>query len=486
MLWESQESHKPLGQLSLQHTYAGITFGDNWVCAYKAHVDQTGAVFPYARRFDFARQTKQGTTPNRGELLRLAVKCWRAVDSGGQIDYSHFLVCFPQWACTTRDVTVQMPLKHEAGIPKETDPVVEPRHIERLADRIASGVATTDRDLVPLEIIPHYYVINGRRRMSQPVNTPARALKLKAHVTLAERSCVDDILHCLEYLGIRHITACLSPFSAMQPHLSLVERQRNVAIVEVDRKSTCYSIYRSGDLVRSGHIQQGSYNVLIETAHKLGTRPIRLAKWLNEWEHVFVAPSRDGLPESLAFSRLDDGPKSLQELNNASVEIGTRMATELMVKVRDANLKLGTRVSDIVLTGEDYLSLRALKAAVDANSAITTHWRIPVGTHPENGSHVTMPGLVRTFGALKLAGDLRLRPVTPIVREYNRTRVDLVNNRIYNWGLQQHRRVTRIRPRHVVRLLARGLARLIALVPCGRAANPGGKGGPVTGRITLH
>ena len=486
MVWESRELLSPVGHLSLRHTRAGITFGDNWVCAYKAHVDQTGAVFPYTRRFDFARKTKQGTTPNRRELLRLTAKCWHAIDGGGQIDYSLFLLCFPQWACTTREVTIHLPLNRDETVPGSADPVVKEHHLEELAGRIAAAAAADDSNRVLLEVVPHCYIVNGRRRMSDPVGTPAHALKLKAHATLADRSCVDDILYCLEQLGIRKIDAILSPFSAIRPHLSLVERQRDVAVVEVDRKSTCYSIYSHGELLRSGHLNLGSYNVLVETAHELGIPAIHLAKWLNKWEHLFVAPSKDGLPQRHVFSRLDGGPRSLKQLNAASAGIAARVMETLVAKIRDANLKHGTSVRELVFMGEDYLSLRALKTAAAARGDVAARWRIPRGIHPKNGSLVSMPGLVRTFGALKLGDDLRHRPAVPVTIEYNRTRVDRVNDGIHLMVRRLRHRARRLRMRHVGRALVRVMAWLVTALSFGRLGNRQSEADHITGQITLQ
>jgi len=425
----------PLGELSLQRTFAAVVVGDSWVAVVKAHVDVLGPVYPFNWEYEVI-EPLPGANPSVKAICEALRTCWERLKESGDTPFSKMFVCLPGWACRTKVVKERMILSGRHG-GQDRPIVVTEREVD---DLIARAVADHGkRGYVVAECLPRYFIVENGRKTDDPVGEMSSTLAMEAHLVLADKSIVKAVRDTLADLDIQ-INVMKSPYTVVDGNLSEEELDGNTLFVDVDRFKTYCSFLVRGEFVRMTAVDTGSRSILEGTAEALDLTPGELGDWINDWEeHVQWARWN---PEDHApvLHHSVPGPRSWEALDEAVAEPARELFGRIYEHLKFVNARERIHISRVVFAGDDYLTLRALKKAGEEYLGIACKRLVPDRLH--NADRIHIPGLARMVGLVRQE-EHTIRRAQPYLSQVERGGMDRFNDWFRNRGAGLARRAGR-------------------------------------------
>lgn len=414
---------KPVDSLSHESTYGGLVIGDNWVVMGILFVDRLGHVIPIRVRRSFFEATP-GEDPSLPKIEEAIRHCWSTIGGGADSEYSRFVVCLPPRATQSRHTSSRVSTRPE-GRPFLSDrTVVTAQHLRELDTRISrDGVRPryAVADMVPLA-----YQLDNQHRTSDPVGRQTELLTLQAHLVLSDSDTAQTILDCLRTLDIR-TDVFMSPHMALSGNLAPVEKTADTISVDVDRLTTACSFFRDGKLIHTEWVEGGSYEVLEGASERLNTNPDELMQWLNDREDVAPPGAVDDDLLLPLYPRWRNRNTSLVDLDHAARKAANGIVTQILAVVETARASSGTDTKRVILTGDDSMTLRAVRANLQ-HAGLMCEWRLVEEALLQEDTLLAVPGFSRLVGMMKVARAQSGRQ--PFLDEYNEALVDRVGQRI--------------------------------------------------------
>lgn len=426
LLQGSTHRDEYLEELSLQSTHAAIVIGDNWVAAAKVHVDVLGSVYPFRWQYEFIH-TVPDATPSLKAIREALRCCWKRLNESGNTAFSKMFVCLPGWACITKVIDEQIILDN-ARNGESHGVVITDKEVAELISKAEADRG--QKGYVVAECIPRHFVVENGRKTDDPVGEMAPSLAMQAHLVLADRSVMETIRDTLSELDVT-INVMKSPYTALRGNFSEAEREGAALFVDVDRLKTYCSFVAGGEFLRMSDIAAGSCSILEGAAEGLNLTPGELADWVNEWEeHVQWAKLKpeDYIP-GLAHS--EHGPESFEALDEAAGGPAGELFGLIYEKLKFVNARERVHINRVILVGDDFLTLRALKQAGKAYLGIACTQLVPDRVH--NAERIQMPGLARMVGLVRQE-EHATRRAQPYLARGTRNGMDRFNTWFRNRG----------------------------------------------------
>ncbi len=422
-----------VGELSLQRTFAAIVIGDNWIAAVKVHVDVLGAVYPFCWHYEFL-ETIPGATPSINAIRKGLRRCWGHLVDSDNPSFSKMFVCLPGWGCRTKAVKDRILLGGD-GDSDGTATVVTAREVQDLIDKTVADHG--ERGFVATECIPRYFIVENGRKTPDPVGELCTSLGMEGHMVLADRNIVETIEGTLADLDV-DIDVMRSPCTVMRGNLSAEERDGSMLFVDVDRFKTYCGFFAGGEFVRMTHVDVGSRSILEGAAEALGLLPGELADWVNEWEDLVQLGRWNPEDQAPVMPHSANGPESWEALDEAAAEPARELFGHIYEHLKFVNAREHIHISRVVFTGDDYLTLRALKKAGEAYLGIACTRLVPDRLH--NAERIQIPGLARMVGLVRQEENT-IRGAQPYLAEKARTWLDRFNDWFRSGGAGLAKRV---------------------------------------------
>ncbi len=131
--------------------------------------------------------------------------------------------------------------------------VVPIRQNEIKEHDIAAVLAAAKAILIPdgyqiLHVLPQYYVIDGRDRVSDPLGMHGVRLEVQAHIIMGAIASVQNLIKCCESAGVIVTDIVLEQLASAQAVLSQDERKLGVAVLDIGGGTADLAVYHQGTI----------------------------------------------------------------------------------------------------------------------------------------------------------------------------------------------------------------------------------------------
>ena len=413
------ESFRAVDHLKKENTFAAISFGDNYVSAALAHVDVMGSVYPYRLQHAFFKRDKRHD-PDARELDAALRKCWEGLGNNPELEASQILVALPPWASRSRMAEARL------VVPSEEGAGMYARKVDKIVVRSLQDVMcakNTPAGYVVSDLIPQYYTTDTGSTLGNPISATTSTLAMRGHLVMTELSVARIILDCLKSKSVwaTHLTTA---FCATGFNIWPDEKQRGVALIEVDRLRTYCSFFENGVLVHTCQVDGGSIETLSDAAHRLDVPPGDLALWLNDREELMRYADPQIEIAWPSATRKPNGPRTLGDIENAARPMAEKIMGRIQAALKGVDEAVNRGIRNVVLMGDDPLIMRALRSAFREVGGAQCEWRVPPKVHGEQ--HRAVPGFARMIGLLRMPRLWKERR-QPFLESYNESVVETVN-----------------------------------------------------------
>lgn len=387
--------NKPLWRLETDNILAGIVFGDTWVTAALVHIDRrNGTLFPI--RWSSAEIATSPTQIPALPRIREAVElCWSNLCDQDAPEYSSLTVCLPPWCCEGEISAASRRIGANTRMPWRRESKVDESDIAALQDAVI--LSCTNKRFAIADLIPRWYTLDTGSRVDDPRGAITETLELSAFVIRCESGVVYGILDILAELGLR-VDGLTSPFAATAAMLSREERDAGAALIDMDRRTTCCSLYLNGALTSCAVVGGGSETIMHRAADSLRMSASDLRAAIAQRKELLLFADDTGVSAHQDRPRRHTPPApAVTDLDAAADIPASDLFTQIMAAMDDNSI--GSPLRKLVLCGDDPLALRAIKRIGSRLADIPSITRQVDQVHA--GERFDEPGYARLMGMIR-------------------------------------------------------------------------------------
>jgi cell division protein FtsA len=141
--------------------------------------------------------------------------------------------------------------------------------VERVLE--AARAVPVDADRMILHVLPREYVVDNQDGIRDPIGMSGVRLQSKVNLVTSATSCVQNVVRCIERVGLDVADIVLGPLSAADAVLSEDEKEIGVAIVDIGGGTTDILLYVDGGIAHTSVIPVGGNNITSDLAAGLRT-----------------------------------------------------------------------------------------------------------------------------------------------------------------------------------------------------------------------
>ena len=204
----------------------------------------------------------------------------------------------------------------------------------------------SNRELVSL--LPTKFMINDEESVKSPVNMIANKLTVQSVAVTIAKANVQNIMKCLESLGIKVIDICVSPLADYYEYKNGDINKMTGAIINIGQSTTTVSIFSKGILRCTEVIDIGSETIDNDLAYvfKINKNDARFIK-----ENLAVMDIHAALPEeAVTINDINDSPKKINQYDASAVVI-SRLNEIMSLAKKQINLLTKKEISYIIVSG---------------------------------------------------------------------------------------------------------------------------------------
>lgn len=123
----------------------------------------------------------------------------------------------------------------------------------------------------PLHVLPQRYIVDEHQGITDPVGMAADSIEARVHIISAAQRYVDNIVDCVNALGIDIIDLVFAGMAVSQVALSEEERDLGVCVVDIGAGTMDYMVWQHNEPLHAGVIDVGAELVSSDLAMVLKT-----------------------------------------------------------------------------------------------------------------------------------------------------------------------------------------------------------------------
>ncbi|MCX8037043.1 MAG: cell division protein FtsA [Candidatus Sumerlaeia bacterium] len=238
----------------------GLDVGTTKVCALIGHADENGQL----------RVLGMGSSPSQGLRRGNVVDIDRTVQaiqqSVGKAEQMAGLA--------VRDVYVGIAGAHiisqnSKAMIEITNPLrgVHSRDIHRVLDRVKKIHIPEDRQVI--DVIPQEFICNDQGGYENPETVACSKLEVRAHLVLAAKTAVQNLLRCVSQAGCRSRGVLLEAVASATAILGESEKHLGVLLLDIGGGTTDVAVFSGGNIQHSGVVPYAGDNITNDIAHAL-------------------------------------------------------------------------------------------------------------------------------------------------------------------------------------------------------------------------
>lgn len=176
--------------------------------------------------------------------------------------------------CEINEVFVSASTRHfesfdSTGMTRITDTTVSALDIRNAIDMAAAVRMAPDQKV--LHVVPQEFIVDGERRIADPLGMPGVRLEVNAHLVLGNTTALEAIRACCDGAGLDILDVVMSPLAQGEAMLTQQGRDVGVALIDIGSDTTDIAVFENGALVHTAVLALGGEHVTADIRDCLNT-----------------------------------------------------------------------------------------------------------------------------------------------------------------------------------------------------------------------
>lgn len=112
----------------------------------------------------------------------------------------------------------------------------------------AARAVPIEQDYQILHVLPQYFVIDARDKVTTPVGMHGIRLEVQAHLIMGAVASVQNLVHCCQMAGVKVKDIVLEQLASADAVLSQDERELGVAVLDIGGGTSDLALYQHGSI----------------------------------------------------------------------------------------------------------------------------------------------------------------------------------------------------------------------------------------------
>jgi len=112
----------------------------------------------------------------------------------------------------------------------------------------AAQAIPIEKDHQILHVLPQYFIIDSRDKVSSPLGMHGIRLEVQAHIIMGAVSSVQNLVHCCQMAGVKVADVILEQLASADAVLSNDERELGVALLDIGGGTSDLVLYQNGSI----------------------------------------------------------------------------------------------------------------------------------------------------------------------------------------------------------------------------------------------
>jgi len=279
----------------MERTIVGIDAGTTKVCTLVAEVDDEDRLRVVGVGVVPSRGLRKGVIVNVGEAMSAIAESIDVAErlSGYQIERAYVGVSGGHIASMNSRGVVAIGRGHNGVMYEDIDRAMD-----------AAGAVAIPHNRQVLHVIPRGYTIDGQDGVRDPVGMHGFRLEVEAHIVTGSATAIQNLIKCIESLGVSVDELVLDPLAAGAAILTTTEREMGVALADIGGGTTDIAIFIDGTVWHTMVLEVGGNHLTNDLS--IGLRlPFESAEEL-KLKYGHVMPSNVRAEESFAVKTFGD------------------------------------------------------------------------------------------------------------------------------------------------------------------------------------
>lgn len=176
--------------------------------------------------------------------------------------------------CEINEVFVSASTRHfesfdSAGMTRIASGTVTEADIRQAIDMAAAVRMAADQRV--LHVVPQEFIVDGERRIADPLGMPGVRLEVNAHLVLGNRAALTAIQACCDGAGLDVLDIVMSPLAQGEALLTQQGRDVGVALIDIGSDTTDIAVFEGGALAHTAVLALGGEHVTADIRDCLNT-----------------------------------------------------------------------------------------------------------------------------------------------------------------------------------------------------------------------
>ncbi len=231
------------------------------------------------------------------------------------------------------------------------DRVIRPEDVERALEQAQASAFPFDQAEEILHTIPRLFTVDGQGGIRDPLGMKGLRLEVETHIILGRKTHIENLVRCVESLGIQVLDLILQPLASAEAVLTPEEREQGVVLVDIGGGTTDIAVFVEGNVWHSSVLPVGGHNMTRDVAIVLKI-PLDTAEYLKLKYGDLLAVEAEDEEDRIEIPSFSD---EVQEVSRSLLnQVLRARAEEIFALVRREVERAGpldTLPAGVVLTG---------------------------------------------------------------------------------------------------------------------------------------
>jgi cell division protein FtsA len=122
------------------------------------------------------------------------------------------------------------------------------RHTDIESALAAAQAIPIEQDHQILHVLPQYFVIDGRDKITDPLGMHGIRLEVQAHIIMGAVASVQNLVNCCQMAGVNVTDIILEQLASADAVLSADERMLGVGVLDIGGGTSDFAVYQEGSI----------------------------------------------------------------------------------------------------------------------------------------------------------------------------------------------------------------------------------------------
>jgi len=207
---------------------------------------------------------RRGTITNRDELIGQLDKVLTESEmmAGTKVSQAILSITGEHIRCLNTQAAIA--LNHVSGAGGSEERAINDDDIHQVLNQAQAISLPSDRDI--LHTLPQEYLVDTLEEIKNPVGMTGRRLEARVHLVTAARTAMNNLVSCVEELGITVEGLVFQPLASAMATLKEDEMELGVTLVEIGASTTNIAVYHGSAIRHSAIIPIGASSITNDIA----------------------------------------------------------------------------------------------------------------------------------------------------------------------------------------------------------------------------